>query len=363
MTFSSHAPFTEQGWGMLIRDVEYLTLYVTGSNDVRQDAPQAVQQSNDEPLSSAPPQLTGFDGLGGAGNLGQPSQRQATSSAVPYPISATNGGTGISAPTAHGVLIAEGSAPMVAVTTTTAGLPLISGGTGVDPSFTALGVVGGGTGATTAAGARTNIGLGGTPSFLSVTTFVTSGTWTVPAGVTSCFVIVVGGGAGGGGGHATLNIAGGGAGAGGVAYGYFSVTGGAGASVTVGGAGSGGAIGATGSSGGSSAFNAGITANGGSPGQLGFGGFGGTGQTATGARSWATPGQNGANPAITSYSTAAFNLTAGGSAQALTAITQVFGVGGQGVVWQTTQYGLGGNGGGPGNPGVNGQPGIVIILY
>lgn len=371
MTLSSHAPFDEHGWGMIIRDMEYLYQYVAGSNDVAQDTPQSVAQSNAEPQAADPPQLTGFDGMGGAGNLGQPASQQAAQAAViippvpvvTYPITAPLGGTGVASPTAHGVLVAEGASPMVAITTATPGLPLVSF-SGADPGFAILGLAGGGSNAATAAGARANFGLNGIPLFQNLATFTTTGTWTVPAGIVRCLAILVGGGAGGGGGHATLAISGGGGGAGGVAYGYFTVTPASTPSVIVGGAGAGGAIGGTGSTGGQSQFSSGsLSADGGAAGGVGFGGRGGVGQTASGALAWVTSGHSGLPPSILSYTTSNFNLTAGGSAAAITGISPGIGFGGHGTVWQSTEYGLGGNGGTPGGAGTNGQPGIVLILY
>ena len=85
-----------------------------------------------------------------------------------------------------------------------------------------------------------------------------SGTWTVPAGVTSVNYLVVGGGGGGGG------QTGGGGGAGGFLNGTITVTAGSGYTVTVGAGGPGGTNAAPykGSMGGSSVFGA-TTANGG----------------------------------------------------------------------------------------------------
>lgn len=64
-------------------------------------------------------------------------------------LSPGHGGTGVASPTAHAVLVGEGSSPVTSVGPGTSGLPLVSGGASADPSFTALGVAGGGTGATT----------------------------------------------------------------------------------------------------------------------------------------------------------------------------------------------------------------------
>jgi hypothetical protein len=114
---SSHAKFDENGFGMLIRDLENLYLYVGGSNDIRQDAQQSVTQDNSSPLSTAPLQLTGFDGIGGTGSLSQPQSSTLVAAAVPYPISVTNGGTnsttalsGSSIMVSNGTRVVQGAA-------------------------------------------------------------------------------------------------------------------------------------------------------------------------------------------------------------------------------------------------------------
>jgi hypothetical protein len=87
-------------------------------------------------------------------------------------------------------------------------------------------------------------------------TFTSSGTWTVPAGVTSVDVLVIAGGGGGGG-----DTGGGGGGGGFKHNSSYSVTPSANLSVTVGG---GGAGGSTGGGGGNSSF-ATLTAHGADP--------------------------------------------------------------------------------------------------
>lgn len=59
---------------------------------------------------------------------------------VPY------GGTGTSNLTAHGVVVGNGTSPVQLVGPATSGLPLVAQGAALDPTFTILGVSGGGTG-------------------------------------------------------------------------------------------------------------------------------------------------------------------------------------------------------------------------
>jgi len=74
-------------------------------------------------------------------------------------ISVSSGGTGASTLSAHGVLIGQGTGPVVAVAPGSSGQPLLSGGGTADPNYGVLGVSGGGTGATSAgATAANNIG-------------------------------------------------------------------------------------------------------------------------------------------------------------------------------------------------------------
>lgn len=97
--------------------------------------------------------------------------------------------------------------------------------------------------------------------------FTSSGTFTVPAGVTNIMVTVVGGGGGGswGWGDACVPYYGGGGGVGGVAGGYLSVTPGSTFTVTVGAGGAGSNTG-NGSAGGTSSFGSAFTATGGGAG-------------------------------------------------------------------------------------------------
>lgn len=67
---------------------------------------------------------------------------------------------------------------------------------GAEPAFSALPITKGGTGATTAAQARTNLGVAGASTTIQV--FASSGTWTKPTGAKIVDIQCVGGGGGGG---------------------------------------------------------------------------------------------------------------------------------------------------------------------
>src|SRR5438445_7387802 len=69
---------------------------------------------------------------------------------TPSPTVVAGGGTGLSTLTAHAVLVGEGTSAVALVGPgATAGVPLVSGGSSADPSFTTAVVAGGGTGLTT----------------------------------------------------------------------------------------------------------------------------------------------------------------------------------------------------------------------
>ena len=136
--------------------------------------------------------------------------------------------------------------------------------------------------------------VGALSAFVLVDTFTSSGTWTVPAGVTKVDVIAMGSGGGGGGGgvfkgtSATHSVRGGGGGGGG-AYAYIqgvNVSGSASITVGVGAGGAGGtaatgatASGGNGGTGGAATFGSLVVSNGGAG---GVGGGATTGGTATG---------------------------------------------------------------------------------
>jgi hypothetical protein len=78
-----------------------------------------------------------------------------------------NGGTGFATFNTGDVLVGGTGGGLTTVNTNSAGLPLISSGTGFPPVFTPLTLAGGGTSATTAAQARTNLGAAATSSGLN----------------------------------------------------------------------------------------------------------------------------------------------------------------------------------------------------
>jgi hypothetical protein len=175
--------------------------------------------------------------------------------------------------------------------------PVANGGTGA-ATATAYAVQCGGT---TSTGAHQSIasvgttgqiltsnGAGALPSFQTapssgfsnMSVFTSSGTWTVPAGVTKCKVTVVGGGGGSPdpANYSFTNSAGGGAG--GAAIKICSITPGVNITITVG---SGGTGGYPVSGGGTSSFGSFCSASGGAYGGLGYyssaGGLGGIGSS------------------------------------------------------------------------------------
>jgi len=192
--------------------------------------------------------------------------------------------------------------------------------------------------------------------------FTSSGTWTVPTGVTQAKVIAIGGGGGGGGGSSGANSAGAGGGGGG--YADANVTGltpGANITITVGAAGTSGAVNTTGGTGGNSSFSTTVVAGGGaggggtSSGAAGAGGTGTTGdflQTGTsglpGQSGYPVDGSNwGGVTSVPPY------VGTGGSAGTAISVPGTAGTG----------YGSGGGGGARNAVGGAGSKGIVIIEW
>ncbi len=173
-------------------------------------------------------------------------------------------------------------------------------------------------------------------------TFTSSGTFTVPAGVTSIDVFCVGGGGGGTGGNASSqsNFHGGGGGAGGYTATYkgCQVSPGQRLNITIGAGGSAGSTGSNGGTGGTSSVDS-LTANGGKGshyrydsgrGSLRYGGSGGSG----GAGCWVWDGaSNGGNADVTP-SNSSYRATGQGTT------TRAFGAS------SGTLYAGGGGGGG-----------------
>lgn len=215
----------------------------------------------------------------------------------------------------------------------TSGVPLVSGGSSANPSFTTAVVAGGGTGATsfningpvisntTTTGALSSVTLNNqkflvgntsaapTSKGLSIVrqVFGVDGTYTPTSGMLYCDIEVVGGGGGGGGvsgAGATTVTTGGGGGGGGYAKGLFSAgTIGASQTVSIGAGGGGG--GAPGSTGGTTSVGALISATGGVGGAGGtaiqqyfLGGAGGAGSGGD-YQTNGTPGTCGINPIST----------------------------------------------------------------
>ena len=195
-----------------------------------------------------------------------------------------------------------------------------------------------------------NISLGSA----SYTTYTTgSGTYTVPAGVTSINYLVVAGGGGGAGSYGGLVAnGGGGGGGGGVVYGTLAVTPGQTISYSVGAGGSGSVNGSSAASNGSNSTFSTFTAIGGGRGgnQTGAaaatGGSGGGGAAdspnQTGAAGTSGQGYAGGN----GTTSGAVRAGGGGGATANGATGLASGNGGAGFVWLNgTVYGGGGGGG------------------
>jgi len=204
-----------------------------------------------------------------------------------------------------------------------------------------------------------NIILGGISPFKNWQIFTSSGTFTVPTGITRLFVEVVGGG-GGGAGSGTLsgNVGGGGGGGGYAARLITGLTPGAEIAVTVGSGGSGGS-GGNGTTGGTSSFGAYLSATGGERGYRGSdysaGGMGGAGS----GGDFNAAGDCGASVARN----CGFGGSGGGS---------VYGGGGIGAAGDsggTSGQFYGGGGGGSCSPGGgtrnggNGRAGVVIVRW
>lgn len=208
-----------------------------------------------------------------------------------------------------------------------------------------------------------------------VARFTTSGSFTVPDGVTEIFVSGCGGGGGGGGGAGSSSSAGPGGGGGGGAgrsavKERFTVTPGQVIAVTIGTAGSGGSgsttNGGNGSAGGSTSLAGLISLSGGG------GGNGGNGSTGSGGDGGAPGGQWGTDAQIPSTGgnggsggSGPFGTGGGGGRGGLSAGTTVSGTIAFG-------FGAGGAGGGSnyssttgrsGAAGLNGMPGLLIIEW
>ena len=192
-------------------------------------------------------------------------------------------------------------------------------------------------------------------------TFTTSGTWTVPAGVSAVTVFAVGGGGGGGAGTSSYGSAGGGGGGGAIVSQRLTVAAGEAVTVTIGAGGSGAAAGsaAQGASGGATSVVSGegsVTAAG--------GGGGGGGPRGLVAASNGLNGASGGGGGGTAKG-GVYNGAGGGGGGAGGA-GQTASTGGGGTGGTGSSGGQGGNGwygngaaaaGGNGGAGVNGRAG------
>jgi hypothetical protein len=178
--------------------------------------------------------------------------------------------------------------------------------------------------------------------------FASSGTFTVPAGVTEVLVELVGGG-GGGGGSAATNCGGGGGGGGYARKVVTGLTPGATVAVTVGAGGSVGLADAEGGTGGTSSFGAHCSATGGAGGTRGsFGGAGGAGGAGSGGDFGARGGPGVAGGTTTGWrASGGSSLLGGGSS---------YGGGGAG-------YGGGGSGSLDGTNTGAGAAGVVVVRW
>jgi hypothetical protein len=190
--------------------------------------------------------------------------------------------------------------------------------------------------------------------FSHMTAFTSSGTWTVPTGVTQAKVTIVGGGGGGGGSGGNLSAGGGGSG--GACIGVFTSLSGS-YTITVGSGGGGGGPGATGTTGGTSSFGVLASATGGTGGAYySVGGSGGSGTGCT-----VTFGGGGGGGGNAQSGTAGGAAGPGGSS--------IFGGGGYahqicgGAGGNGGANTGGGGGGGACGSGGSGANGIVIIEY
>lgn len=274
-----------------------------------------------------------------ANNLTTAGKLDATDGLV-NAVPAANGGTGLAVYNVGDLVYASGTTTLAKLSDVAVGNALISGGVGSAPGYGKIGltthvsgtlpVANGGTGAATLTLNNVLLGNGTTAvqtvapgasgnalisdgttwsSSAPITTpltmqyFLSSGTFTVPAGINRVKVSVWGGGGGGGGGN-NGNFGGSGGACGfGVAY-ITGLTPGSSVTVTVGAGGAGGGQATAGSNGGNSSFGAAATSTGG----------GGGGTNPTGAGTAGTAGTFTTTGQIVWYprSAAGSAVTAGG---------------------------------------------------
>lgn len=100
--------------------------------------------------------------LAPSATVGMPLVSKGNSANPAYDVVAVpGGGLGLTTITAHNLLAGNGaSAPTLIAPSSTSGVPLVSQGSSSDPAYGTASLAGGGTGATDASGARSNLGLG-----------------------------------------------------------------------------------------------------------------------------------------------------------------------------------------------------------
>ena len=247
-----------------------------------------------------------------------------------------------------------------------------SGNATVAGTLTATSLVGNGSGLTGIAGGFSNLQI-----------FTSSGSWTVPAGITKAKVTVIGGGGGGGGVNGDGFVGGGGGGGGGSIRLVTGLTPGNSVTVTVG-AGGTAANDTAGGAGGTSSFGAFCSATGGAGGGRRLNGASDSGSNVVPSCATGASAGSGSSGDINMSGTIGFSIVNGGSfttcPNSVTNITIGSGCGGNapfglgfGGAWQNgsanglagTGFGGGGSGG-RGNvsrAGAAGQGGCVIVEW
>lgn len=282
------------------------------------------------------------------------------------PFSVSDGGTGLTSLTIHNLLVGNNTSAVTLVPpNSTAGIPLISNGSGSTPGYGTAVTAGGGTGSisftaysvicggTTSTGALQNVsgvgsmgealvsqGAGALPQWQTVSGVVgvvrqvitSDGTYTPTVGMQYCDVEILGGG-GGGGSAAPIWGSGSGGGAGGYTKKVFTAAAiGASQAVTIGAGGAGATLSVTpGGTGGTTTFGALLTAT---------GGVGGTGSSSNSSAQGGSGGTGSGGDVNTAGSPGHFSMPMINLGSGYAEGTAVSGPGG------SSQYGAGGTAGG-----------------